>query len=302
MLLRITKKQRAEYEASLASMTRKRSQFGDTMRRLFRNKLSVIGLSIIIILLILIIFAGVFTKYPYDKQDFMNRFAYPSAEHIFGTDDYGRDIFARILYGGRISMLVAVVAVLVSLTSGIVLGATAGYFGGKTDLIISRILDVVMAIPPLLLAIAISAALGSGPIKTAIAVSIGTIPSASRIVRSTVLSIKEQEFIEAARMTGSSNARIIFTHILPNILSPVIVDATLRIGGCILAISGLSFIGLGVQPPIPEWGSILAVGRKYIRDFWPLTAFPAIVIALTLFGFNLFGDGLRDALDPKLKN
>ena len=301
-MLRVTRKQKEAYAASLISMTRRRSQFGDIIRRLFKNKLSIIGLAIVLVLVILTVFAPVFTKYNYDAQEFSNKLAFPSAEHIFGTDNFGRDIWSRMLYGGRISLLVAVVAVAISLSAGIILGATAGFFGGKTDTVISRILDVIMAIPGLLLAIAVSAALGSGPIKTAIAISISGMPSAARIVRSTVMSIKNNEFVEAATATGSSSARIILIHILPNILAPVIVDATLRLGGSILQISGLSFIGLGVQPPTPEWGSILSAGREYIRTFWPMTVFPGVFIALTMFGFNLFGDGLRDALDPKLKN
>jgi len=302
MMLRVTKKQKQKYAGSLNDISRNRSQFGDVVRRLMKNKLSVIGTVIVIVLVILVVFAGFFTKYDYAAQNYAERFATPSAEHIFGTDDFGRDIWARVLYGGRISLLVAIVSVVISLGSGIIVGSIAGFFGGKVDLIISRVLDVIMAIPGLLLAIAISAALGSGPIKTAIAVSIGSIPSAARIVRSTVMSMKDQEFVEAAKATGSSSGRTIMVHILPNILAPVIVDATLRIGGCILAISGLSFIGLGVQPPTPEWGSILSEGRQYIRTYWPMTVFPGVFIALTMFGFNLFGDGLRDALDPKMKN
>jgi len=301
-MLRITKKQKETYSASLIGMTRKRSQFGDMLKRLLKNKLSVIGLVIVLVLVILIVFAGIFTKYPYSEHDPTNRHSMPSAEHFFGTDNFGRDIWSRVLYGGRISLLVAVVAVAISLSVGIILGSTAGFFGGKVDTVISRVLDVVMAIPGLLLAIAISAALGPGPIKTAIAISISGMPSAARIVRSTVMSIKSNEFVEAARATGSSSARTIVIHILPNILAPVIVDATLRMGGSILQISGLSFIGLGVQPPTPEWGSMLSESREFIRTFWPMTVFPGVFVVLTMFGFNLFGDGLRDALDPKLKN
>ncbi|MCD7846334.1 MAG: ABC transporter permease [Oscillospiraceae bacterium] len=301
-MLRFTKKQRQTYEAELLKTTRSKSRFSDVMGRLAKSKLGMVGLAIVVVLVILVIFAPLFTKYDYAAQDYSNRFQYPSMQHIMGTDDYGRDIWARMLYGGRISLLVAVIAVAISMVSGIVLGAVTGYFGGKVDIIICRILDILMAIPALLLAIVISAALGTGVVNTALAVSIGTIPGAARIVRSTVMTIKDQEYVEAAKATGSNNARTIFVHILPNTLPTLIVDSTLRIGGCILGIFGLSFIGLGVQPPTPEWGSILNVGRQYIRTFWPMTVYPSLMIALVMFGFNLLGDGLRDALDPKLKN
>lgn len=287
---------------NMEQINRRRGLWRDILGRLFRNKLGTFGLIIVIVLLILIIFAGVFTKYEYSAQDFGSRFLLPSWDHPMGTDNFGRDLWSRLLYGGRISMLVAVVAVAIATGLGIIFGSIAGYFGGKTDLIITRLMDILMAIPALLLAIAISSALGSGPIKTAVAISISSIPHAARIMRSTVMSVKGNEFVEAARATGSGNARIIFKHILPNTIAPLIVNATLQLGGCIMSISGLSFIGLGVQPPTPEWGSILAAGRAYIRDFWPIIVFPSLFIVLTVFGFNLFGDALRDALDPRLKD
>lgn len=295
------KKETANIE-NMEMVTRRRGQWRDILGRLFRNKLGTLGVIIVVVLLILIVFAGVFTKYDYSAQDFGSRFLLPSLEHPMGTDNFGRDLWSRLLYGGRISLLVAVVAVIIATGLGIVFGSIAGYFGGKTDLIITRLMDILMAIPALLLAIAISSALGSGPIKTAIAISISSIPHAARIMRSTVMSVKGNEFVEAAQATGSGNTRIIFKHILPNTIAPLIVNATLQLGGCIMSISGLSFIGLGVQPPTPEWGSILAAGRAYIRDFWPIIVFPSLFIVLTVFGFNLFGDALRDALDPRLKD
>ncbi len=298
----MTLKEKKEYVATLENTAKKRSQWRDIFGRLLRNKLGMVGFAIVAILLILIIFAGLFTRFPYDEQSFGERFLYPSWRHPLGTDDFGRDMWSRLLYGGRTSMLVSVIAVILSLGVGIIFGAIAGYFGGKIEIIIMRVMDVIMAIPSLLLAIAISAALGSGPINTAIAISISGMPAVSRIMRSTVMSIKGNEFVEAARATGSTHIRVIFKHILGNSLAPLIVSSTLRIGGNIMAISGLSFIGLGVQPPIPEWGSILSAGRPFIRDFWPMIVFPGLFIMLTLFGFNLFGDALRDALDPKLKD
>ncbi len=286
---------------SLENAARKHSQARDVIRRLFQNKLGIIGLVIVAILLFLTIFAPLLTHYRYDIQDFGSRFAPVDNDHIMGTDQFGRDMWTRLLYGGRISLLVALCATCISLTGGVILGSIAAYFGGRVDLIIMRILDIWMSIPGLLLAIAISAALGSGPFKTAIAISIGGIAGSARLIRSTILAIKSNEFVEAAIATGSSNTRVIFRHILPNVIAPIIVNATMGIGGNIMAISGLSFIGLGVQPPVPEWGSILADGRTYLLTYWPMTVFPAIFIMLTLFGFNVLGDALRDALDPKLK-
>jgi peptide/nickel transport system permease protein len=246
--------------------------------------------------------APLFTKWdPYD-QAVINKFIYPCKEHIFGTDDFGRDLWSRILYGGRHSLLIAFGATCFSTIVGVILGSCAGFFGGRTDLVITRILDILQAIPSLLLAIAISSALGSGPFNTMLAISMGGIAGGARMMRSVVMSIRGNEFVEAAKATGSGSFRTILVHVLPNTIAPLIINASLSIGGNIMAISGLSFIGLGVQAPTPEWGSILAVGKTYIRDFWPLVVFPAGFIGLTIFGFNLFGDALRDALDPKLKD
>ncbi len=300
-MLRLTKKAREEYIETLEDSARSHSQWGDVLRRLFKNKLAVVGLILVLLLIFSAIFAGVLTRYDYSKQDFDSRLLFPSWDHLLGTDNFGRDLFARLLYGGRISLLVSLISVTISVLFGGTLGALAGYYGKKTDLIIMRLMDIVMAIPPLLMAVAISAALGSGLFNTALACAVSGFPSATRILRAAVMSIREQEFVEAARATGSGNARIIFRHIIPNTIAPLIVDTTLRIGGTIMAISGLSFVGLGVQPPTPEWGSILAISRDYIRDFYPLVVFPGAMIMLTLFGFNVLGDGLRDALDPKLK-
>ena len=281
---------------------KKRSQFWDIWRRLRRNKLAMLGLIIVLVLVLSAIFANFIAPYDYAQQDLTNMKAWPSREHLLGTDDYGRDILSRIIYGGRVSLLVAILSIVFGLIVGGILGISAGYFGGIYDGTVMRIMDIVMAIPGFLLAVCISAALGSGVLNTAIAIGIGCVPGYARLLRALVLSIREQEYVEAARATGASDLRIMFRQIVPNILSPVIVESTLRIGGCILMISSLSFIGLGVQPPTPEWGSMLSAGRALIRSFWPIVTFPGLSIMLTLFGFNLFGDGLRDALDPKLKN
>lgn len=280
---------------------KKRSQWKDIWKRLRRNKLAMAAMVMVIILILTAIFAEFLAPYDYAKQNFSERFQMPNMKHLLGTDNFGRDILSRMIFGGRISLLVALMAVGMAIVSGGFLGATAGYFSGRYDGFVMRIMDVLMAIPGFLLAVSISAALGSGVQNTSLAIAVGAVPSYARIMRAIVLSIRDQEYIEAARATGASHMRVIFRHILPNTMSPIIVESTLRIGACILQISGLSFIGLGVQPPTPEWGSILAGGREYIRDFWPIVTFPGLAIMLTIFGFNLLGDGLRDALDPRLK-
>ena len=261
----------------------------------------MVGLVIVLVIVLSAVFADLIAPYDYDKQSYEDRFLLPCVEHPFGTDNYGRDLLSRIIFGGRISLLVSLLGLVISLAIGAVLGATAGYFGGAYETTIMRLMDILMAIPPTLLAVSVSALLGSGVFNTALAVAISGVAPSSRMLRATVLSIREQEFVEAARARGSGHLRIIFRQILPNTLSPLIVDSTLRIGGNIMMISGLSFIGLGVQPPTPEWGSILNTGREFITTFWPMITFPGLAIMLTMFGFNVMGDGLRDALDPKLK-
>ena len=280
---------------------RKRSQWRDVWKRLRRNKLAMIGMVLVIIIVLSAVFADVISPYPYDGIDVTARLQFPGSAHWLGTDNFGRDLLSRIIYGGRISLLVACAAVLIALVVGGVLGATAGFFGGTYETVVMAIMDILMAIPGFLLAVSISTALGGGTFNTSLAIAVGAIPSYARLVRSQVLTIKDREFVEAAESMGAGKMRIIFHDIIPNALSPIIVESTLRIGACILQISSLSFIGLGVTPPTPEWGSIMANGRDYIRDFYPLVTFPGIAIMLTLFGFNLFGDGLRDALDPRLK-
>ena len=277
------------------------SLWKDSWRRLKKNKLAMLGLIIILILIFGTVFAGVLTPYDYAKQDLANKFLYPSLKHPFGTDNYGRDILTRVLYGGRISLLVSVSAVAMALIVGGFIGALAAYIGGFFENVVMRLFDIIMAIPSFLLAVTVQAALGTGVQNAAIAIAIGTMPTMARIMRSAVLTVKGQEFVEAARAVGSGHLRIIMVHLIPNTFATVIVNATLMLGAAILTISGLSFIGLGVATPAPEWGSILSAGRQFIRDFWPIVTFPGLAIMATLFGFNLLGDGLRDALDPKLK-
>ena len=289
-----------EIKGKETAPAKKRSQARDTWRRFRNNKLAMVGLVIVLVIVLSAVFADLIAPYDYDKQSYEDRFLLPCVEHPFGTDNYGRDLLSRIIFGGRISLLVSLLGLVISLAIGAVLGATAGYFGGAYETTIMRLMDILMAIPPTLLAVSVSALLGSGVFNTALAVAISGVAPSSRMLRATVLSIREQEFVEAARARGSGHLRIIFRQILPNTLSPLIVDSTLRIGGNIMMISGLSFIGLGVQPPTPEWGSILNTGREFITTFWPMITFPGLAIMLTMFGFNVMGDGLRDALDPKL--
>jgi len=285
----------------LGDGTRKHSQWRDVWHRLSRNRLAMIALVVVILLVLMAVFSNALAPYDYALQDPTAKFEYPSAEHLLGTDNYGRDILSRLIVGGRISLLVSVLSVVFALIVGSFIGAVSGYFAGTTDGIIMRLMDIIMAIPQFLLAVAVSVTLGPGVVNTAVAIAIGSVPSYARLMRASVMSIKEQEFTEAARALGNSNMQILFKHIIPNTLSPIIVETTLHIGANILAISGLSFVGLGVQPPTPEWGSIMAAGRDYIRDFWPLVTFPGVFIMLTMFGFNILGDGLRDAMDPRLK-
>jgi peptide/nickel transport system permease protein len=280
----------------------KHSQWGDVFKRLMRDKLAVVGLVIVIFLILVAIFANFLAPYDYTIQDISNRLAWPSREHLLGTDNFGRDLLSRIIFGARTSLLVALISLVISTVIGVILGAFAGYFGGWTETIIMRLMDVLMAIPQILMAVSIQAALGTGTFNTALAISISGIPMGVRILRAQILSIRDQEYVEAAIATGSSNMRVLFHQIMPNCLAPLIVDISLRVGMAIMSISGLSFIGLGVQPPTAEWGSIMTAGRTYIRDFWPLATFPGVAIFLALFGFNVLGDGLRDAMDPKLKD
>lgn len=282
---------------------KKRSQWVEVWRRLKRNKMAVLGLIILIILVLLAVFADVIANYDnvVIKQNLAHRLQGPSAAHWLGTDEFGRDIFARLVHGTRVSLQVGIVAVGISIVIGGILGAVAGYYGGKLDNTIMRIMDIFLAVPSILLAIAIVSALGPSIINLMLAISISSVPSYARIVRASVLSIRDQEFIEAAKAIGASNTRIIFRHIIPNSLAPVIVQATLGVASAILSTAGLSFIGLGIQPPAPEWGSMLSGGRQYLRYAWWVTTFPGVAIMITILSLNLLGDGLRDALDPRLK-
>ena len=279
-----------------------RSQVVTVLKSLSRNKMAILGLVILILLTLMAIFAPYIAPYDYAQQDLAHQFQAPSAEHWFGTDEFGRDVFSRIVYGTRVSLLVGFVSVGIALLVGGSLGAIAGFYGKRVDNVIMRVMDVLLAIPQTLLAIAVAAALGSGLFNLMIAVGISSVPTYARIVRASVMTIRGEEYIEAATASGTNNRKIILKHILPNCVAPVIVQVTLGIAMAILTAAGMSCIGLGIQPPQPEWGNMLSPGRDYIRGYSYLTIFPGLFIVTTVLSLNLLGDGLRDALDPKLKN
>lgn len=283
---------------------KKRSNVGEIWHRLRKNKLSMICLAVLVIMILGIIFAGVLSPYDYAEQDLTQRFALPSKEHWMGCDDYGRDLLTRLLVGGRYSLLIAILSVAIGIICGMVIGALCGFFGKRIDSTLMRIMDVIMSIPGMMLAICISVAMGSGVFNTALALAVGTIPIIARQLRSSTMLINSQEYIEAARSFGESNFKIIMTHVIPNCMAPIIVQASLYIGGAIMGIAGLSFLGLGVQPPTPEWGNILNNGLDFIYDFstrWHVIVFPALFIVVAELCFNLLGDGLRDAMDPRMR-
>lgn len=288
-----------KYEENTMKST---SRIKEIWELLKKNKAAMVGLIVVTILILVAIFGKYIMPYDPNIGELSESLQSPSRAHIMGTDEQGRDIFSRIIDGTRISLRVGISAVSIALFFGLIIGSAAGYYGGKTDLILMRLMDILLAFPSLLLAIAFMSALGRGIDKAIIAISIVTIPAYARIVRSSILSIKESEFVQAARVIGNKDINIIVKHILPNCLSPIIVRATLGISIAILDTSALGFLGLGVQPPYAEWGSMLGSGRGYFFNAPHLVWFPGLAITVTVLAFNLLGDGLRDALDPKLRN
>ncbi len=288
---------------SISTKYKKENRFKTTMHRLLKNKGAVVGLIIILILIIISLTSNLWLDYEKDIIEFntKGRLLHPSAEHPFGTDEYGRDIFKRILYGTKYSMAIGFVAVIIALAGGVFLGAVAGYYGGILENIIMRICDIMSSIPTILLGIVIVSAIGGGVGSLMIAIGVAAIAGFARITRAAILTIKNQEYIESAKAMGLSDLRIIFGHILPNCLSPIIVQTTLKIGNAVVSASSLSFLGMGVPAPKPEWGTMLSAGREFLRKSSYMTLFPGLAIMITVLAFNLVGDGLRDALDPKLK-
>lgn len=282
--------------------TRRQGQFGQVMHRLRKNKIAMVGLVIMILLIIMALLSPYIAPYDYAKTSKADRYATPSWQHLFGCDGMGHDILSRIMYGARASLWLGLMSTLVATVIGVLLGSLVGYYGGKVDNIVMRILDIIQAIPGMLLSIAISAALGSGIGNTILALSIGGVPMTVRLLRGSILTVRKQEYIEAAEKINCSKWRVITSHILPNSIAPVIVSVTMGIGNTILQAASLSYIGLGVQPPTPEWGAMLSEGKSMITKYPHLCIFPGLAIMLVVLCLNMLGDGLRDAMDPKLKN
>ena len=281
---------------------KKRSHLGEIWHRMKQNKSAMVGLAILIALLLLLLYSFLFIDYSQvTKINAAEQMAPPSAAHPFGTDGLGRDLFSRVIYGTRYSLLIGVVAVGISLLLGTLFGALAGYYGGKLEDLIMRASDVLASIPAMLLGMVIVTVLGPSLRNLIFAVGITAVPAFTRIARSSVLTVRDQEFVQAAKAVGMSNARIIFTQVVPNGLSPIIVTTTGRIGACIIEAASLSYLGFGVPAPMPEWGALISEGRNFIRSAPYMTLFPGLFIMITVLAFNLMGDGLRDALDPKLK-
>ena len=279
----------------------KNSQTRAIISRFMKNKVAVAGFFIILLLVFCALFPSLIAPYSYETMSTGPSFANPSAEHLFGTDEFGRDIFSRVIYGTRTSLAIGLLSVLIACVLGTILGCISGYYGNLTDNLIMRAVDILLAIPNLMLAISIVAALGRSQTNLILALGIGATGGFARVVRGQILTVKEQEYIEVARAIGASDFRIIFCHILPNCLAPIIVQISISVGSSILGAAGMSFIGLGIAPPNPEWGAMLSAGRSFFRDHWFVETFPGLAIMLAVFAFNLFGDGLRDALDPRLK-
>lgn len=293
----------SKYSIEELKAYKKRSQIKEVWRNYKKSPSAMLGLIVLGIIVIVAIIAQIKYDYQVDivQQNVMNRLMKPSSEHLLGTDQYGRDILTRILYGAKYSLSVGIASVAISSIIGSTLGLFAGYYGGVIENIILRVSEVFVGIPSVLLGIAIMAAFGQSILVLMLAIGLVYVPMFTRTARAAVLPVREQEYIEAAKVSGVSDFNIIFTHVLPNSLSPIIVQITMGVAMGILTASQLSFLGLGVPVPAPEWGAMLSSGREYIRDYSYLTFFPGLAIMITVLSFNLMGDGLRDALDPKLK-
>lgn len=279
---------------------KKKSQVVEILKRMAYSKATIICTVIVALFVLIAILAPVIA--PYDYAEMCDKsFLAPGGKHLFGTDNLGRDVFSRVIYGTRYSLGLGLAATMVSLVFGMLLGAVAGYYGGAVDEALMRFCDIIQSIPGMLLNMALCVAFGSGTINTIFALGVGGIASSARLMRASFLNLRKAEFVEAARSIGCNDSRIIVRHIIPNAFAPVLVQTTMNIGGVIMTAAGLSFLGLGVQAPLPEWGAMLSGGRAYLRNAPHLTVFPGIAIIITILSLNLLGDGLRDALDPKLK-
>lgn len=291
----------AKRVATKRSTNKSESNFSLFWRMFRKNKLAVCGLIVLLLIILMAALADVITPYYPNEQNLRGAFQYPSSDHWFGTDEFGRDIFTRVVYGSRQSLIIGFGAVAISMTVGCLLGLLAGYYCGVVDTVLMRLIDTVMSIPSTIFAIAIVATLGSNMGNLLIAIAIAQIPAFARIMRSSVLKVRNSDFVTASRVLGISDKQILLEDILPNCLSPIIVQATLEVAFAILSAAGLSFLGLGIQPPTPEWGAMISSAKSYIRDFSYMTVFPGLAIMVTILALNFLGDGLRDALDPKLR-
>lgn len=287
-----------------AKQYKKKNQAKEIWKRMKKNKAAMVGLAIICIYLFMAIFADVISDYEKMaiSQNIAIRLQPPSIHHWFGTDTYGRDVFARIVHGSRTSLTIGLITTIIAVFIGGIFGAIAGFYGGLVDSIIMRVMDTIMAIPPILLALAIVASLGPGMTNLIIAMTISSVPSFTRIIQAVILLVVEQDFVEAARACGTTDTRIILKHILPNSMGPIIVQATMSVASMIISAAALSFLGMGIQPPTPEWGAMLSESREYMLYAPYLVIIPGLAILFAALALNLFGDGLRDALDPRLKD
>ena len=306
----ITNRGTEKKERAAAELTsHDRTLFQQAWMQFKYNRRAMFGLAVIVLLLLMVLITIVIdistNNSVYNElvlsQHLENKLAAPSAKHVLGCDEFGRDLLFRLIWGTKYSLLIGFCAVSFSLLTGGMLGMIAGFYGGRVDNVIMRIMDIFMACPFILLAMAIVAALGASTLNLLIALGVSGMASSSRVSRAAVMSVRDKEFVESARAVGASDFTILFKYILPNAMAPILVQFTLSIGSSILHVAGLSYIGLGIQPPTPEWGAILTAAKTYMRDAWHISVFPGLVILITVVAFNLFGDGLRDALDPKLK-
>ena len=286
----------------MSKPAKKKSGLSETWRQLKKNKAAVVSLFIIIAVALVAIFAPFLAPYPYDEQNTKRALEPPSEDYLLGTDRLGRDILSRLIYGTRQSLQMGVVATVIAAVVGVIIGAIAGYYGGWVDNLLMRLLDIYQSIPMFLLCVTLAAVLGPSLRNAVIAIGISMVPGFARLMRASILTVREMEYVEAAKSINASNARIIYKHIIPNAIAPTIVSLTMSIGGSVMAGAGLSFIGLGVQPPMAEWGAMISDARNYMRAHGTLALYPGICIMITVLAFNLLGDGLRDALDPRLKN
>jgi peptide/nickel transport system permease protein len=290
-----------ENPAAAGKTRRISTPWTNARRRFVRSRTGVVGAVVLLIVVLAAIFAFKVAPYSPTRQDFRVEYQPPSAAHLMGTDEFGRDVLSRVIWGAQTSLEAGAIAASIALLTGLALGMVAAYYGGGADSIIMRVMDVILAFPYILLAIAIVAILGPGLLNAMIAIAIVYVPYYARVVRGSVLSVRGRDYVEAARALGAGDARVMLQHVLPNTLAPLIVQTTLNIGSAIIDTAGLSFLGLGTQPPTPDWGNMLSAGRSYVIDSPWIATFPGLAILVTVLAFNLMGDALRDAFDPRLR-